>query len=401
MTATARSNPSATHWDAIIIGAGIAGSIAAHRCAAAGLRTLLIDRTTMPRSKVCGCCLSPLGVSTLHTAGLASALESATPITTLDLWYNTRNVHINVPQYLVLPRTILDARLVALAQSAGATFLPNHIATVTTSPDLQTNQVILRRASTSSSQSALTPAALTATTILACDGLDGSALKDHSAFSWTIAPSSHIGLGATLTTPNSPIPLPPGRIAMLCNATGYLGLCTLPDGSTHAAAAVSPTALRIAGSPQSLLANFITSANGDPSSIHAATWKGTPLLTRRRNTVAHTNILTVGDSAGYVEPFTGEGMTWAILSALAAADLIINPPSHTPLARAWSTTHAQLIASRQRTCGRIASLLRQPLIMQSMTATSRLSSPILSHLATRITRHKPTNAPLSFPQGPR
>jgi flavin-dependent dehydrogenase len=401
MTAIALSNPSATHWDAIIIGAGIAGSIAAHRCATAGLRTLLIDRATMPRPKVCGCCLSPLGVTTLTNAGLASALESATPITTLDLWYNTRNVHINVPQYFVLPRTILDTRLVALARSAGATFLPNHTATVSPTPNSQTNQVTLRPASTQPAQPAPTPATLTATTILTCDGLDGSSLKDHPAFSWSIAPSSHIGLGATLTTPNPPIPLPPGRIAMLCNATGYLGLCTLPDGSTHAAAAVSPAALRIAGSPQSLLATFITRANGDPASIHAANWKGTPLLTRRRNTVAHNNILTVGDSAGYVEPFTGEGMTWAILSALAAADLIINPPSHTSLADAWSTTHAQLIASRQRTCGRIATLLRQPLVMQGITATSRFSSPLLSRIATRITRHQPTQAPLSFQQGPR
>src|SRR5438093_2652574 len=41
-------------FDAIVVGAGPAGSVAAYRLAAAGARTLLLDKATFPRDKPCG-----------------------------------------------------------------------------------------------------------------------------------------------------------------------------------------------------------------------------------------------------------------------------------------------------------------------------------------------------------
>ena len=52
------------HWDGVVIGAGPAGSAAAIWLARAGRRVLLVDRATMPREKVCGCCLSPTAAPT-------------------------------------------------------------------------------------------------------------------------------------------------------------------------------------------------------------------------------------------------------------------------------------------------------------------------------------------------
>lgn len=49
----------ATPWQAVIVGAGPAGSAVAIRLARAGWRVLLVERSDMPRPKVCGCCLSP------------------------------------------------------------------------------------------------------------------------------------------------------------------------------------------------------------------------------------------------------------------------------------------------------------------------------------------------------
>ena len=42
-----------------IVGGGPAGSSCAAFCANAGLRTLLLERETFPREKVCGDCLNP------------------------------------------------------------------------------------------------------------------------------------------------------------------------------------------------------------------------------------------------------------------------------------------------------------------------------------------------------
>ena len=44
-------------WDVIVIGAGVAGGLAAFDCARRGLRVLLVEKRSFPRWKVCGCCL--------------------------------------------------------------------------------------------------------------------------------------------------------------------------------------------------------------------------------------------------------------------------------------------------------------------------------------------------------
>src|SRR6202030_286734 len=45
--------------DVVVVGGGPAGSTCAAFCAAAGLRTILIEREKFPREKVCGDCLNP------------------------------------------------------------------------------------------------------------------------------------------------------------------------------------------------------------------------------------------------------------------------------------------------------------------------------------------------------
>src|SRR5215212_4439345 len=58
-------------WDAVVIGAGVAGSIAAYQLARSGARVLLVDRATFPRDKVCGCCLNAHALRALEECGLA------------------------------------------------------------------------------------------------------------------------------------------------------------------------------------------------------------------------------------------------------------------------------------------------------------------------------------------
>src|SRR5204863_21120 len=47
--------------DVAIVGGGPAGSTCAAFCAAAGLRTLVLEREKFPRDKVCGDCINPAG----------------------------------------------------------------------------------------------------------------------------------------------------------------------------------------------------------------------------------------------------------------------------------------------------------------------------------------------------
>ncbi|MFX1566402.1 MAG: NAD(P)/FAD-dependent oxidoreductase [Promethearchaeota archaeon] len=57
-------------YDVIVIGAGPAGSMTAYRCAEAGLQTLLVDKAQFPRVKPCGGALSLRSLQALQFAGI-------------------------------------------------------------------------------------------------------------------------------------------------------------------------------------------------------------------------------------------------------------------------------------------------------------------------------------------
>jgi 2-polyprenyl-6-methoxyphenol hydroxylase-like FAD-dependent oxidoreductase len=93
-----------------------------------------------------------------------------------------------------------------------------------------------------------------------------------------------------------------------------------------------------------------------PGLVHAR-WQGSPWLTRTRARFAASRLLVLGDAAGYVEPFTGEGMGWAMEDGVAAASLLSTPWSeHT--AQQWDHYQCQTVRPRQRHCRLLARLLR-------------------------------------------
>lgn len=57
-------------YDVIVIGAGPAGSMAAYNCAKAGLQTLLIDKAKFPRKKPCGGAVSVRSLKALRLVGI-------------------------------------------------------------------------------------------------------------------------------------------------------------------------------------------------------------------------------------------------------------------------------------------------------------------------------------------
>src|SRR5438874_1256696 len=63
-------------FDVAIVGAGPGGSTCAAFCAAAGLRTLVLEREKFPREKVCGDCLNPACWPVLARLELAEEIRN-------------------------------------------------------------------------------------------------------------------------------------------------------------------------------------------------------------------------------------------------------------------------------------------------------------------------------------
>lgn len=110
--------------DVVVVGAGPAGSSAAIALARSGISTVLVDKATFPRDKICGDGLTALALRELEALGVSrGALEALVPVR--DLWLSSP-AH-RVKRYRLpagrgvfagaMPRRDLDASLVDMARA--------------------------------------------------------------------------------------------------------------------------------------------------------------------------------------------------------------------------------------------------------------------------------------------
>src|SRR5690606_5716068 len=115
-----------------------------------------------------------------------------------------------------------------------------------------------------------------------------------------------------------------GEVTMAIGAGGYVGVASVEGGRVQVAAALDPAYLKAAGGPAPAVRAILASAHIALSSdADGLTWVGTVPLTRRVSTPVARRVFVIGDAASYVEPFTGEGMGWALASAEALVPLVL------------------------------------------------------------------------------
>jgi 2-polyprenyl-6-methoxyphenol hydroxylase-like FAD-dependent oxidoreductase len=135
------------------------------------------------------------------------------------------------------------------------------------------------------------------------------------------------------------------------------------DGRLNVAASLEPTFVRRLGTPAAAAAAILAEAGLvliPP--LGAAQWQGTAALLRRTRPIAEDRMFLIGDAAGYVAPFTGEGIAWALASAQAVVPLALRAIEKWDprLGRAWSKAHWRLIGRRHVVCRAIALALERP-----------------------------------------
>jgi menaquinone-9 beta-reductase len=343
-----------SRWDAVVIGAGPSGAMAARELAIGGARVLLVERRGFPREKVCGGCLNGQALGVLQSAGLGTLPERSggAPLRSFRLGVRGHAVQLDLSAGMVVSRARFDANLVDAAVEAGVRFLPRTEARV---GSIEGSGRTLHLGRDRGEQT------IRANVVLVATGLGGSCLPAASAPRTRVAPGSRVGTGCFL--PDGPTDYDAGTIHMAVGKAGYVGLVRLREGCLHIAGALDPGRWREVGGPGAVASAVLAEAGFPPiEGLETARWQGTPGLTRRTSPLADVRLFVLGDAAGYVEPFTGEGIAWALASGRAIASLALRAVERWEprLAGEWEIVYDRVVRRRQALCRAARLVLRLP-----------------------------------------
>lgn len=385
-------------WDVLVIGAGPAGALIARQFGRGGLDVLLVDKRAFPRDKVCGGCLNPRAMRLLESVGLGSLVadHGGVPLQRFCLATGSRHLEVPVDGSWALARRIFDAALVRAAIECGSHFLPEVSAAVCTDRGREKMSLGLsRRAGQSNDtpngnyrsvyleKSGSEPIIASAHVVVAADGLGSPSTASAQVFMTRLAPRSRIGVATTMECRGSEFAQ--GAIYMAAARFGYVGLVRLANGWLHVAAALDRDFVRRQVTAGQAVRTVLAELGWEPvieDRQHA--WHGTLPLTRSVARPASWRTLLIGDAAGYVEPFTGEGIAWALEGAIAAVPLVAQGVQQwSPSIEAeWTRQHRLRIRSRQKWCRGLTGLLRYP----ALTRLAMISCACLPGLTTSLAR---------------
>lgn len=352
-------------WDVLVIGAGPAGAFVAARLATAGLSTLLVERKRFPRDKVCGGCLNLEALARLDAAGLTPQLraQGGPALSSLHLHARHRRADIPLPGGLAISRATLDSLLVQHAIESGCELLPETSAFVRPSD----GRDAVRHVSLETRGGVRVDTS--ARVVIVAAGLGQQALRDVATLRDEVQPEARVGVG--VVAPAGVVEATDGVITMVVGRGGYVGVTRVEGDRVNLAAACDAAFLKGAGGPGAAVQQLLASAGlAATPALEALEWQGTVPLTRRiTSPVAH-RLFVIGDAAGYVEPFTGEGMAWALAAAeglapLAARAVVIWEYG---VEQAWLQTYDTLVRRRQFRCRVIARTLRHPGMVDAVVA---------------------------------
>jgi flavin-dependent dehydrogenase len=386
--------------DVVVVGAGPAGSITALALARGGASVLLVDKSTFPRPKVCGCCVNPRALETLHRSGQGqlTARLGVVPLTSLTLGCDGRHATIRHPLGVAVSREAFDLALVTAACEHGVAFHPETTASLLPAASSEFRELRLRRDGRSwSVRGRFVVSATGLTDSLRED--DGTRSSQRLDSDHRPAPGSKIGAGTI--APRVPEGYTLGQIFMACAGDGYVGLVAIEDGRLNIAAALRPAAVRHSGGIGPLVERILAEAQfPEVPGVAQLLWKGTPGLTRTARNVEENLVFRVGDAAGYIEPFTGEGIAWALSGGSMLARLLGDSlgTAHRSLERTWADAYRREVTRTQHVCRAASLALRTPWLTRSivriLSVYPRLASPLIRSI------HEPrSSTPGRWPEG--
>ena len=327
--------------DVIVVGAGPAGSSAALRLAQAGLDVLVLEKARFPREKVCGDGLTPRAVKALTGMGI--------PMAPADGWRRTKGVRMvaggsrlelswpelsSYPGYgMVRGRPAFDETLARHAQKAGAELREGM---TVTGPllDERTGRIVgvTARLADSDPVNGDGPAAarrFRAPVVVAADG-NSSRLSVSMGLRRREDRPLAVAVRTYYTSPRHAddylevwLDLWNGRRLL----QGYGWIFPMGDGTSNVGLGLLNTSAgRRNIDCRALLRRWLAAMPAEfrpPEESRTQPVRGAALPMGFNRTPPYTKgLLLTGDAAGIVNPFTGEGIAYALESGEIAAQVI-------------------------------------------------------------------------------
>jgi geranylgeranyl reductase family protein len=297
-------------FDIAIVGAGPSGSIAAKRCADYGLSTVLVEKQTLPRVKLCGGAIS---IRTLPLIGAEVPEELIEQRIRGFRFYSPALKPIDKVSKEIMgisvKRDAFDAFLAGLAVKAGCKLIQSNPLT-----DLKVNEKGV-------SLSLKNGDNITASIVIGADGVNSlvaqkTGIRQHF-------PSNQVGLCL-----ESNIPLNQAQMAKLNPDLLELYFSNIPYGygwvfpKRHSISIGIGGSLAHLRSPRQIFNDFCKTVSEVKGFQIEAVEVGANLEPAGgfSTKVVAKRTLLVGDAAGFADPFTGEGIYYAIKSGVLAAD---------------------------------------------------------------------------------
>lgn len=319
---------SANTFDVAIAGAGPAGASAAIALATAGARVLLIEEKKFPRAKLCGEFISPECLAHFKRLGVMEQMSGAGGSSLAEtVFYSRRGSSVAVPSEwfksgataLGLSRKEMDRQLLERAKSVGVEVLEEAHASRLVCEGQEVRGVRVKTAGgTQDCHARLTIDATGRSRALARH-LDPPRANRRKHTNSLVAFKTHLENTRVAE----------GACEIFFYRRGYGGLNGVEGGVTNLCFIVAAKDVRRYDSDPNRVLREVVMENPRAGYTLAEARVASPWLSvalesfGRRTLVPGTNILTVGDAAAFIDPFTGSGMLMALESGQVAAEVVI------------------------------------------------------------------------------
>jgi len=374
---------------AVVIGGGPSGALSALGLSRLGWDVLLIERAARGRVKTCGHCLNPRSAAALERFGLLDEVRAIAVGRTGRLRVhleNGRRIESDLRgrgggHGWLGERSALDALLQDAAGAAGAEIVRGEAARVeSTGSDDAPAVVSIGRAGSSRR--------VRTDLVVGADGLRSGVARAAGLARDAQRVGRKFGFSLDAAWRADSRDECAGVVEMFVTRGAYVGVVRQDGGVAHAAGLVG-AAWRERRGPGAVMDAFrerFAAFDAIVGEVCSEAVGAGPMaclaLAPARGRVA-----LVGDAAGYHEPFTGEGMAWAMESASALVDVAgaASPGAwsegrSTAYARAWR----RVVGRRQRVCRLAAWMLERPALLGVIGSGRGGASAAASALVRRV-----------------